>query len=208
MNYVTIELEVNNQLLRRVDDETILSKSKNIQKTLFHFKNPEFYQGLNIFAIFTDSWGEKTTIHLGKNATELSSIIPSRVLKGTYFKISLYAGDLIATNNVTIPLLGSGYSSSYQHGCSREGKDIFVEIFDKIDGKINTISFTGKCLELYSESELLDSVCLNGLVDEAYLDELMQEYVTKIELKSFLESEGYIKNLDFNFETGELTFEK
>lgn len=207
MNYITIELEVNNQLLTRVDNETILSKSKNIQKTLFRFKNPEFYQNENIFAIFTDSWGEKTTIHLGKNATELSSIIPSRVLKGTYFKVSLYAGDLVTTNNVTIPLIESGYNGNHRSSCSHK-KDIFVQIFDKIDSKIDNISFTGRCLELYSESELLDSVCLNGLVDETQLNELMQEYTSKVELRQFLESEGYIKNLDFDFSTGELTFEK
>lgn len=202
---IETEFTINNQILKRTDTTTIISKSKNIIKTLFTF-NGNIWEDNNRFAIFTDSWDKKTTIHLGKSSV-CSCIVPSSCLEGTYFKISVYGGDLITTNDVTIPLNSSGYTKHHHH-CEHEHKDIFVDIFDRLDKNIDNIIFIDNCLQCYSNDELVDSVCLNGFVDETQLSELIQDFITKTELKNFLQSEGYIKNLDFDFETGELTFEK
>ena len=73
---------------------------------------------------------------------------------------------------------------------------------------IDDIIVVDKCLQCYSNGELVDSVCLNNFVDEAQFEELIQNIVTKNEIREFLSDEGYIKNLDFDFTTGELIFEK
>lgn len=203
---IETEFTVNNQILKRTDTTTIISKAKNIIKTSFSF-NGTIWADINKFAIFTDNWGAKTTIHLGKSNI-CSSIIPTSCLDGTFFKISVYGGDLITTNDVTIPLNHSGYTKHHHSKCEHESKDIFVDIFDRLDAKIDNIIFIDNCLQLYSENELIDSVCLNGFVDETQLNELIQDFISKFELKEFLESEGYIKNLTFNEDTGEITFEK
>lgn len=206
---IETEFTANNQILKRTDTTTIISKAKNIIKTSFSF-NGDIWDNINKFAIFTDSWGHKTTIHLGKSII-CSCIIPASCLDGSHFKVCVYGGDLVTTNDVTIPLSSTGYSKHHHHheDCKPYvGKDIFVDIFDRLDTKIEDIIFQDNCLQLYANGELIDSVCLNGLVDDAHLNELIQEYVTKTELESFLQERGYIKNLDFNFETGELIFEK
>ncbi|MBR0272352.1 MAG: hypothetical protein IJQ68_10275 [Methanobrevibacter sp.] len=201
---------VNNQQLKRTDTIVIVQNAKNIIKTFFSF-NGEIWENINKFAIFTDSWGNKITTHLGKSC-KCSCIVPASCLNGTYFKVTVYGGDLVTTNDVTIPLMKSGYSKHHhQHECHHEHKDIFVDIFDKLDKKIDDILVIDNSIQCYSDGELIDSVSLNGLnsfVDETRFNELIQDYVSKIELKTFLESEGYIKNLDFDFENGELTFEK
>lgn len=205
---IKTEYTINDQILERTDDTTIIAQSKNIVKTLFHF-NGTIWDNIDKFAIFTDSWGNKTTIHLGKAET-CSCIIPNGCLNGTFFKLTVYGGDLITTNDVTIPLMSSGYTKHHHHtnNCGHDEKDIFVDIFTRLDNTIDNIVVVDKCLQCYSNDKLVDSVCLNSFVDEAQLDELIQSIVTKTEIKAFLEEEGYIKNLDFNFETGELIFEK
>ena len=72
---IETEFTVNNQILKRTDTTTIISKAKNIIKTSFSF-NGTIWADINKFAIFTDSWGAKTTIHLGKSNI-CSSIIPT-----------------------------------------------------------------------------------------------------------------------------------
>lgn len=205
---IQTEYTITDQILERTDKNTIVAKSKNIVKTSFCFQG-SLWNDIDKFAIFTDSWGNKTTIHLGK-ADLCSCIVPDGCLSGTFFKITVYGGDLITTNDVTIPLMNSGYTEHHHHtnDCGHNEKDIFVDIFDRLDKTVNNIAVVDKCLQCYCDDKLVDSVCLNNFVDETQLNELIQEIVTKTEIKSFLEEEGYIKNLDFNFSTGELIFEK
>lgn len=206
---IETEYIINDQIMKRTDtDNIIISKSKNIVKTTFTFEG-SIWNDVNKFAIFTNSWGDKKTIHLG-TACICSCIVPNDCLKGTFFKVTVYGGDLITCNEVTIPLQNSGYTKNHHHtnDCGHEAKDIFVEIFERLDKSIDDIIVVDKCLQCYSNGELVDSVCLNNFVDEAQFEELIQNIVTKNEIREFLSDEGYIKNLDFDFTTGELIFEK
>lgn len=205
---IETEYIINDQIMKRTDtDNIIISKSKNIVKTTFTFEG-SIWNDVNKFAIFTNSWGDKKTIHLG-TANICSCIVPNDCLNGTFFKVTVYGGDLITCNEVTIPLKSSGYTKNHHHSndCGHEAKDIFVEIFERLDKSIDDIVVVDRCLQCYSNGELVDSVCLD-YVDEARLQELIQNVVTKNEIREFLSDEGYIKNLDFDFITGELIFEK
>ena len=197
---------IDDQKMTRTDDEIIIAKSKNIIKTIFTF-NGSIWNDVDKFAIFTDSWGVKTTTHIGA-ANVCSAIVPNHCLNGTFFKVTIYGGDLITCNEVTIPLAPSGYTKNHHHtnNCGHDSKDIFVEIFERLDKNIDNIICLDKCLQCYSNGELVDSVCLN-FVDEADFEELIRNIVTKAEIRSFLQEEGYIKNFGFDYSTGELTFE-
>ena len=135
---IKTEYTVTDQLLERTDKTTLIAKSKNIVKTSFCFQG-SLWHDVNKFAIFTDSWGNKTTIHLGK-ADLCSCIVPDSCLTGTFFKITVYGGDLITTKNVTIPLMSSGYTKHHHHtnNCGHDEKDIFVDIFDRLDNVIDS----------------------------------------------------------------------
>ena len=197
--------ETTNQMFKRTDSETIVNKSKNIVRASFTFEG-EIWDDEEKFVIFTDAWGDKTTTHLGKSNVS-SCILPSSILEGEYFSITVYGGDLITTNEITIVLSDSGYTK-YHHDCDDKGKDIFIEIFERLDKAIDNIIVVEKCLHCFSNGELVDTICLNNFVDETQFNELIQNIVTKNEIQQFLSDEGYIKNLAFDFETGELIFEK
>ena len=194
---MNLEFKLENQILKRTDNETIVARSKNFYKCKFQF-DEEFWDNLNKFAIFEDSWGKKTTVHLGNTIGVLSCIIPDFVLKGTFFKVSVYGGDLITTNTVSIPLTQSGYGRN-NHSCN---KDIFVEIFDKLDSKIEEIGFSDNALHIFNDGELVDSICLD-FANETQIKELMQEQMDLIDSKL----SDYVKVENIAFVDGLLIFQ-
>ena len=146
MKNTTLKFKIENQFLKRIESTKIISKSKNILKATFYFDSDDWLN-INKFAIFKDSWGHSSTVHLGKNSKETCTI-PHHVLNGTYFKVSVYAGDLISTNNISIPLLQSGYQKHHhKHNRCDSSKDIFVEIFDKLDKKMEKLIFADDCIK-------------------------------------------------------------
>lgn len=186
---MNIELTIKNQILKRTDSNIIVSKSKHEYNCLITFEETEDnpWGNQNKFIIFTDSWGNSKTYHLGNTLEPLSCPLPDFVLEGTYFMINVYAGDLITTNNVVIVLEYSDYS--YQEPCSyTDTKDILVEIFNSLDTKIDNISYSDNCLELYSQNNLLVSVYL-PFINKIEFHEWMEEYSDKFEYLSLNKSD-------------------
>ena len=193
----TILFNLENQLLRRTDSEALMSKSHNILQAEFTITGEIWEDIVDRFVIFKDSWDEETIIILD---AESKCVVPSACLDGPYFKVSVYGGDLITTNEITIPLLDSGYDKTHtiHHTCNQKTKDVFVKIFEKLHFKIDDIVCADNSLMLFSEGRLLNTVSLPG-VDEAQViaivTEQMQEYMTIDELEAFLNERGYIKHV-------------
>lgn len=164
-------------------DESLLNYNYNQYKASFRFTG-EIWDDIDKFAIFVDSWSNSCIVHLGEE-NEMECTIPSNVLKGTFFKVSVYGGDLITTNNVTIHLEMSGYIdfiNSNPMGANHEcggSKDIFVEIFEQLDTMVNSVTYSDKFLHLYGNDGLLDSVYLPFITEEekeALADDLFEEF--------------------------------
>ena len=192
---IEIQLKTENQRLTRTDKTTIVDHSKNIIKARFTIEG-EVWDGIDKFAIFTDAFENKTTVHLGTESI-CSCVVPASCLKTSFFKIIVYGGDLILTNYVTIPLVESGYTRKHhEHDC--DGKDIFVEIFESLKSKIDNIIFADGCLQIFSNGQLVDSVYL-PFVEEAHvrelIDEQIREYITSGEMNRFLKEQGYINHV-------------
>ena len=171
----TIEFEVHNQTLVRVDSKEIINNNKHIYNAEFTFEDGSEWIDLNKFIIFTDGWGNTTTQHIGKNSNVLSCLIPDCVLSGSYFKVSVYAGDLITTNNVTISLIQSGYPNKPHvptNNCDTGyiGRDMFVEIFNQLDLTVDSIVYDNKTLYLFNRDNMLESVYLPFLTEEEIIE--------------------------------------
>ena len=203
----TILFDLENQLLKRTDTETIMNKSRHIIKAKFTITGEIWDNIMDRFVIFKDSWDEETIVHLNN---ESQCIVPSRCLDGPFFKVSVYGGDLITTNDITIPLIDSGYDKkhSIHHNCNKPTKDVFVEIFEKLHVKIDNITCANHCLHLFADGRLIDSVSLPG-VDEAQViaivTEQLQDYTRTDELEDFLKEHGYINHV--YMEGDEIIFE-
>lgn len=192
---IEIQFKTENQLLKRTDKERIVDHSKNIIKAKFTIGG-EVWDNVDKFAIFTDAFDNKTTVHLGSESI-CSCVVPASCLKTSFFKITVYGGDLILTNSVTIPLMESSYTKKH-HDCDSGSKDIFVEIFDSLKSKIDNIVFADNCLHIFSNGSLVDSVWL-PYVDEvqirSIIDEQIREYFQTDELNRFLKEQGYINKV-------------
>lgn len=177
MFFVNLEFSVKNNILSRLDNNKIVNNTHNVYKCIFNLD--EDWININKFAIFVDSWGNRTNVHLGKTVDDLSCIIPNNVLKGTYFKLSLYGGDLLTTNNVSIGLIQSGYSKVNKEECGcKDNKDIFVEIFDRLDKCVTHINIDNHCLHIYGEDGLMDSIYLPFADEDSYsrMQEIINEF--------------------------------
>ena len=191
---IELQFETENQLLRRKDDEIIVNKAKNIIKASFTI-NGDVWNGVEKFAIFRDAFDNETTTYLGKESV-CSCVVPASCLKTSFFKVTIYGGDLITTNSITIPLRDSGYHRKHHHGCGE--KDIFVEIFEKIDSKIDDIVCADHCLHIFSDGRLIDSVCLPFVNEAQAIDianERIQEFLQTDEFDDVLKQKGYINQV-------------
>lgn len=157
-----LEFNVNdNQILKRTDNQDIVNKTNNYHRCRFTFQEESEWVNLNKFVIFTDGWGNTSTVHLGRGSTVLCCLIPDNILRGSYFKVSLYGGELYTTNDVSIPLIQSGYNHHRPSKSCNLQKDIFVEIFERIDSKISNIAYDDYCIHTYDENGfLIESIFL------------------------------------------------
>ena len=179
---MNLEFVINNQILKRIDSQDVVSKNHNIYKCRFIFEEGSDWDAVNKFVIFTDGWGSSTTVHLGKSSNTLSCLVPDNVLKGSYFKISVYGGDLLTTNNVSVSLIESGYKKHKHTGCDKHRKDVFVEIFDRLDETIDSIVYENHCIHLFSRDSLIESVYL------PFIDEAEIETIVSTEIQEYLDT--------------------
>ena len=209
---MNLEFEIHGQILKRINsqDDTIVSENYNVYTCRFYFDEGSRWIQINKFAIFHDSWGNSTTVHLGKNSSRLSCIVPDRVLKGSYFKVSIYGGNLLSTNPVSVPLMKSGYnhthypSHNYNGNCYDKGhhhyhnKDVFVEIFERLDDTCNSIVYDENCLHFFGNNGLIESVYLPFLTCgeiETLANTIAEEHINNIPLADS-ETDGLMSKED------------
>ena len=175
-----LEFEVDNQVLKRIDSQDIVNNSENIWKCQFTFDENSEWVDINKFVIFKDGWGNTSTVHLGNENNVLSCYIPNKVLRGSYFYISVFGGGH-TTNNVSIALIQSGYKphcASPYYKCGE--KDIFREIFKRLDKSVDSIVYDRHILNLYCKDKLLESIYLPFLLEDEFselVEILVREYV-------------------------------
>ena len=202
-----LEFEVHNQTLIRIDSQDVMNKNKNQYQCRFIFEEDSEWVELNKFVLFTDGWGNSRTQHLGNNSNILSCLIPDKMLSGSYFKISVYAGDLITTNTISISLIDSDYRRRHHSdrylSCdcdsSSHGKDIFVEIFERLDYTVDSIFYDKNTLHLFNRDQLLESVYLPFLEEEdikSLVKDLTREFILDLPVASS-ESDGLMSRGDF-----------
>lgn len=219
-----LEFEVHNQVLKRVDSQDVVNRNRNVYKCRFKFDEDSEWSNLNKFAIFTDGWGNSSTQHLGKDGTILSCKIPDKVLKGSYFKIAVYGGELITTNNISIMLIQSGYDrrlpycpphhhhpphpqkpylyKPHWHGhewgeCG--DKDIWVEVFNALDNTIDSIIYDNSTLHLFNKEYLIESIYLPFITQEefpALVEDLVNRFILNNLPMASYETNGLLSSED------------
>ena len=150
-----LHFKVNNQKLEQSDSDFVVNKSNNYLKLFFDIQTDDWL-GLSWFVILKDD--KRVAYQFNWNSDGV--IVPSDVVKGKSFYISLYGADSstkrITTNELRIRLVPAGYTRDI-HSITDVEVDIFVEIMEALDGKANvsdlsTVAFTGKFTDLSDTS--------------------------------------------------------
>ena len=174
-----IEFEVSGQQLKRIDSQQIMNKNINRYKCKFVFEDESEWIELNKFAIFEDGWRNQAVAHLGVG-DEIECLVPQKVLRGSYFKVSLYAGEFITTNSITVALIQSGYPRRVH---SIRENDIFSDIFKQLDATVDNITYGNHNLYLYHQEECLDTIYLPFVLEEDFermVENLIDTYVVNV----------------------------
>lgn len=174
------------QYLKRKDHHTVVNKSHNILKCKFTFKDA-IWDNVEKFALFSNST-DTYNIPLGSNASG-DCIVPWEVLQGKWFKLTIYGGDLITTNEVTIPLIRSGYTNDITP-TSEASRDAFIIALEQINSKIDSIECENNDLLLYSNGELLNTISL-PFANIEEIKALLENYPSMEEIEEVLD--GYVK---------------
>lgn len=198
-----LEFEINGSILKRVDTcENLVNKNYNLYNCVFRFEENSDWSGLDKFVIFRDGWENPYLIRLDGDSNVLNCLVPDCVLDGTYFKVSVFAGELLSTNNVSVYLIESGYSDGFYNVCNGKNKDVFVEIFDELDKNVDNIIYDEecKCFRLFNKDKLLKSVSLPFITQndaEIICDRVLSEYVEDIPLATNI-NKGLMSSADKN----------
>ena len=126
------------------------------------------------FVLFKDSWNNKTRVRLGRDN---KIKIPATVLAGSFFRLAVYAGDLITTNYLTVQLSTTIYNTG---GCNDEDLHLFNDIFTQLRTKYDDLILEDSTLYCYGEGELLkiinfDDLILGSTYTRTYIDEVLSK---------------------------------
>lgn len=99
---------IRKQKIKRIGSDEIAGFARNHIYATFDFD--ELWEDLEKYAIFVSADKSRSVVRLGYGK-ELSCIVPKQVLEGTYFKVSVFGGDLLTSTQSTILLSSSGYIS-------------------------------------------------------------------------------------------------
>lgn len=170
-----LKFSIENQIIKRIDNEVVVSKSRNALEATFTFN--EFWNDSEKFVIFTDDNGRESTMYLGRIGASYTIPVPSSVIQGRYFGVTVYAGDLLTTNKVIVYLKDSGYDRHHHHHSHKPhhgDKDIFVDIYEKLHSCFDELEFIENNLNFYNGDELLATVSF-PYADEATVRAWMAE---------------------------------
>ena len=103
---MTLIFTLNRQKLTRQDDEEIATYSRNYIHVTFIFD--ELWYNLKKYALFVAPNEDRYVVKLGYGK-KLSCSIPNEILENAFFKVSVFADDLLTSTQETVLVSSSGY---------------------------------------------------------------------------------------------------
>lgn len=131
-----LKFEIDKQHIYRTDNEIPVNKSHEYLEAEFEFLTPEWEDLIKIvlFKIPLSQGKEKSYAIQLDPSTDYIVTVPWEVLQGRVFKVSVFAGDLVTSNEAVVLLEESGYTTDIS-STTDPTPDIFAEIFRELSTK-------------------------------------------------------------------------
>ena len=135
---LTLCFKVEKTTLKRLDTEKITNKTRNYIDLQFSSFSEEWDE-LDIYLILQDE--DKQNYLFDLNETTPKVTVPEKVLRGGYFKLSVFGfndDERLTTTQRTIYLQPSGYTTTHIRPIEPGdySKDIFEDFIGKIDNQV------------------------------------------------------------------------
>ena len=142
-----LEFEIENQLIERKDHNKVVNKSRNYLHARFNFTTTEWNDELK-FALFRNEKGNTYCQKLG-TGINCECVVPAEVLRGNFFTVGVYGGDLITSNSSKVLLINSIYTNNISSSQEYK-KDVFITLFEKLSGKFEEAAYEDGELIFYN----------------------------------------------------------
>lgn len=103
---MNLKFKLDKQKLIRLDDEEIATYTRNYIHITFIFD--EVWCNLKKYALFVTPNQSRYVVSLGYGK-EITCFIPNEVLENAFFKVSVFADDLLTSTQQTVLVSDSGY---------------------------------------------------------------------------------------------------
>lgn len=135
---MNLKFELHKQKLTRLDDEEIATYARNYIHVTFIFD--KLWCNLKKYALFVTPNNNRLVVKLGYGK-EITCTIPNEVLENAFFKISVFADDLLTSTQETVLVSSSGYIPEIDD----------MDEDEILDGKSQTFYSNGRRKKCYDE---------------------------------------------------------
>lgn len=103
---MNLKFKLRKQKLIRLDDDEIATYARNYVDITFDFD--EVWYNLKKYALFVTPNNNRYVLKLGYGK-EITCFVPNEVLENAFFKVSVFADDLLTSTQETVLVSSSGY---------------------------------------------------------------------------------------------------
>lgn len=177
-----LEFKIEGNEIRKIHN-CYATKKDSIYKCKFYFQRSTWGDE-DIYVTFINSFNYSTTQHIGRWQDILYCTVPTRILKGSYFKLFVHSKSSLRTNKVSIDI--TNYSSTI-----KVSNDVLNDLLKELSNKIDAISYEDQQLKCYANGKLVDVLVIDNVDDEYLKTRIQQEFeeyesIIDEKLKNFL----------------------
>lgn len=168
-----------------------ITHTDEYDKCKFYF-DKETWQDKQIFVTFINKNGYSQNVILGKWDEVLSCTIPNGISDATYFKVFAYGRDYFRTNTLKVD------TRRYNCQVKERRKNATDYLLEKLNTKIDNITFQDNQLKCYSEGKLIDTIFINN-IDEVVVKDIIDNHFDEFQQRLEAKLEGYMDEDDIDF---------
>lgn len=171
---IVLNFDVKKQRVIKKNTEYLVNHTKNFLE--FSFTFDELWDGLTKYIIF--KYNEKNYLNIltfNEESEKYGTVVPSNVLKGSMFRFTMYSVFMVAgseeritTQEVTIKLHDSGFTTNIHSVSDEDSVDIFTTLFDNLGTKFDDLIIEDENIICKSEGTIIKVIPLSVFLDDYY----------------------------------------
>lgn len=156
-----LEFHITNQIIRRVDTNKVVNKSKNIYKLHFTIEGEEWEGKIKYILFHYNNENYQYLLNYDDETDKYTIVVPEQVLYGKSFRFTVFGIQIIdeeetriTTRVITVHSLTSGFTTNITTITDEPDLDIVTTLLQKLADKYDDLIFEDNNLICRSEGEV------------------------------------------------------